>query len=246
MSNSFCFHYSHFLPILLSFKDTKDADVRKKPRKPVRKAQFTVTTGGEELSAAQIAANEQMRKVLEEDCYSAIGSIVESDSEDEETEYRGRGAARMDRAAILSAMRKRVWMERMGGSAVLSVQEEEEEEEDDVDDLASRSSRKVKTKKKHRKKTRPGDESLAGTDSEAGGDSATASDIMSLEEPRPADAERDEGSIFGATAGASNATWVECDKCKKVRRKRGCSNGYFVYCLTFLPSFSRSGVVFEE
>lgn len=200
-------------------KDTKDADARKKPRKPARKAQFTtVTSGGEELSAAQIAANEQMRKVLEEDCYSAIGSIVESGSEDEDAEYHGRGAARLDRSAILSAMRKRVWMERMSGSAVLSVQEDEEEEEDDVDDQASRSSRKAKTKKKHRKKIRPGDESLAGTDSDAGGDSVTASDMMSVEEPRPADTERDEGSIFGATAGASNATWVECDKCKKVRR----------------------------
>jgi hypothetical protein len=203
-------------------KDTKDADARKKPRKPARKAQFTtVTSGGEELSAAQIAANEQMRKVLEEDCYSAIGSIVESGSEDEDAEYHGRGAARLDRSAILSAMRKRVWMERMSGSAVLSVQEDEEQEEDDVDDQASRSSRKAKTKKKHRKKTRPGDESLAGTDSDAGGDSVTASDMMSVEEPRPADTERDEGSIFGATAGASNATWVECDKCKKWRRLRG-------------------------
>ena len=35
------------------------------------------------------------------------------------------------------------------------------------------------------------------------------------------DLERDEGSIFGQTTGASNATWVECDKCKKWRRLRG-------------------------
>ena len=32
------------------------------------------------------------------------------------------------------------------------------------------------------------------------------------------DDERDEGSIFGQTTGSSNATWVECDKCKKVRK----------------------------
>jgi len=31
-----------------------------------------------------------------------------------------------------------------------------------------------------------------------------------------ADAEEEEISIFGQTAGASNATWVECDRCKKV------------------------------
>ena len=27
----------------------------------------------------------------------------------------------------------------------------------------------------------------------------------------------DDSSIFGQTTGSSNATWVECDKCKKVR-----------------------------
>jgi len=31
----------------------------------------------------------------------------------------------------------------------------------------------------------------------------------------------DESSIFGQTTGGSNATWVECDKCKKWRRLRG-------------------------
>jgi len=31
----------------------------------------------------------------------------------------------------------------------------------------------------------------------------------------------DESSIFGQTTGSSNATWVECDKCKKWRRLRG-------------------------
>jgi hypothetical protein len=224
-----------FSPLFLLSKDTKDGDARKKARKPARKAQFT-SAGGEELSPAQAAANEQMRKVLEEDCYSAIGSIVETDSEDEGAEYFGRGAARLDRSTILSAMRKRVWMERMSGNAPTSLQEKEEEEEDEVDDQASRSSRK--TKKKQRKKARPGDESLAGTDSEAGGESVTASDIMSLEEPRPVDTERDESSIFGATA-ASNATWVECDKCKKVRSENkddGISHYSFLICLSFLIS----------
>ena len=31
----------------------------------------------------------------------------------------------------------------------------------------------------------------------------------------------EESSIFGQTAGSSNATWVECDRCKKWRRLRG-------------------------
>ena len=184
---------------------------RKKARKQARKAQLLSAGGVEELSAAQIAANEQMRKVLEEDCYSALGSIVDTDSEDEDIEFRGRGAARLDRSAILSAVRKRLWMERVSGSTVVSSQDDDG---DDVDDNASRASRTPRKKK--RKKTRRGDESLAGTDNEA--ESVAASETVSIDEPREVDTERDESSIFGATAGSSNATWVECDKCKKVRK----------------------------
>ena len=40
-------------------------------------------------------------------------------------------------------------------------------------------------------------------------------------------------SIFGQTAGASNATWVECDRCKKVRRRLT-----IIYCVTFLAEIA--------
>lgn len=33
--------------------------------------------------------------------------------------------------------------------------------------------------------------------------------------------DEDESSIFGHTTGSQNATWVECDRCKKWRRLRG-------------------------
>jgi hypothetical protein len=61
------------------------ADARgKKPRKKAstnNKTAPSSNTNTEDLSAAQKLANEQMRRVLEEDQYSANGSIVETDSE---------------------------------------------------------------------------------------------------------------------------------------------------------------------
>lgn len=220
---------------------------RKKPRKKERKTQILTTGGMEELSSAQIAANEQMRRVLEEEAYSAVGSIVESDSEDEGSEYRGRDAARLDRTAMLSAMRKRLWMERMGTNAVMASQDDDE----DDDDNASRSSRTSRKKKRRklRRTSRDEDSLGGGTDSDAGGNSVVASEIMSVDEPREVETERDEGSIFGATVGSSNATWVECDKCKKVRtRLKCCGLSFHIYRLSHMVlSFQHiSGVAFVE
>jgi hypothetical protein len=222
----FRFLISHNMLIVQEGK-TKDADdgaSRKKARKQVRKAQIVGTgTGGvEELSAAQLAANEQMRKVLEEDKYSALGSIVDTDSDDEDTTYRGRGG-RLDRSNILAATRKRLWMERMSasGSAVVSSQDDENEGEND--DAAARSSRPGRKKKKRRGGRRSKEEEAsavaggAGSDQEIDGTEEVASEMMSVDEPHEVEVDRDEVSIFGATTGNSNATWVECDKCKKVR-----------------------------
>jgi hypothetical protein len=50
-------------------------------------------------------------------------------------------------------------------------------------------------------------------------------DGVDQEDPEEEDSQMyggvDDSSIFGQTAAASNATWVECDKCKKWRRLRG-------------------------
>jgi len=51
----------------------------------------------------------------------------------------------------------------------------------------------------------------AAVDSTSNGGGGGANDY-----DNDADAEEEEISIFGQTAGASNATWVECDRCKKV------------------------------
>lgn len=48
-------------------------------------------------------------------------------------------------------------------------------------------------------------------------------------------ASADESSIFGQTTGSSNATWVECDKCKKVRYIHTIIcvlHVYEIYCFT--------------
>ena len=203
-----------------SGKDGEEGAARKKARKQARKAQLAAAGAGgtEELTAAQLAVNEQMRKALEEDQYSALGSIVDTESEDESTQYRGRGG-RLDRSTILSAMRKRLWMERMSGngSALVSSQDDDESENVEVASRASRPGRKKKRKKGRRSKEEEA-ALAAGAESDNEIDRAedAASEVMSNDEPTDAGVERDESSIFGATTGSSNATWVECDKCKKV------------------------------
>jgi hypothetical protein len=171
-----------------------------------------------------------MRKVLEEDKYSAVGSIVDTDSEDEDTIHRGRGGRSMDRTNILAATRKRLWMERMNaiGSAVISSQDDENEGEND--DVAALSSRPGRKKKKRRGGRRSKDAEALAASAISGGVGAAdivgagevSSDIIAVDESRELTIDHDDVSIFGATTGSSNATWVECDKCKKV----SCSYGY--------------------
>ena len=63
------------------------------------------------LSAAQIAVQEQMRKALEEDQYSANGSIVDTDSDDDEHQYMYKGkSVRLDRVCLLQAAKKCGWL----------------------------------------------------------------------------------------------------------------------------------------
>ena len=56
-------------------------------------------------------------------------------------------------------------------------------------------------------------------DAAAGEDSCTerSSGATSAEDHDGEYRGKEESSIFGETTGASNATWVECDRCKKVR-----------------------------
>lgn len=200
----------------------KDDGRSKKPRKKNSTAKGP-STNTEDMSAAQKLANEQMRRVLEEDQYSANGSIVETDSDSEDNfTYRGE-AVRMDRAALMAAMRKHLWMEKMSAAPVGITAKPGEEDEDDND--TRRGGRK---KKKKGKRGKDGDDRIAGS----------ANDEPAIETSRTADAivnplvtangdvaddydDRDGGSVFGPTTGSSNATWVECDKCKKWRRLRG-------------------------
>jgi hypothetical protein len=68
----------------------------------------------EGLSEQQHAANEH--RVPEEDPYSANGGIVDTDSDIEDNRaYRGE-MVRMDRSALMAAMRKHLWRERLNSA----------------------------------------------------------------------------------------------------------------------------------
>lgn len=194
---------------VILFSQDKDADG--KPTKKPRKQNRVKMEAEEGISAAQMKVNEQMRKALEEDQYSANGSIVDTDSEDEEAQFMYKGqSVRLDRATLIQAARKHLWLERHGASAAggkLAAAA-------DGEDAANRgNAARASTKKK--KKGKRGDKDDRSISPKPDTDVATSTTPSSSGD---AEMERDEGSIFGQTAGSSNSTWVECDKCKKVRQ----------------------------
>lgn len=211
------------------------------------------------LSAAQLAVNEQMRKALEEDQYSANGSIVDTDSDDDEHQFVYKGQSiRLDRSYLLQAARKHTWLGGGGGVGGVAgvgpgtmgnikggtangdlsggMMDDDDEEEEDILGSIGKANRASGANNNNNKAKKGGKKAKGGRNSTGRVDSKDdAKDALDLLVPGGKsrevtgsttgddhmDMERDEGSIFGQTTGASNATWVECDKCKKWRRLRG-------------------------
>jgi len=217
-----------------------------------------------------------MRRALEEDQYSALGSVVDTDSSDDEDEYGNSynpnrrfnavGKPILNRNTLLVAMKRHLRMEAMNtlsnfdGKSFLEDAEEYvarggkasrssfvvnkapfvpdnnyEEEELDVN------GRRIGKRRKKKKNRRGGggnafmntpdvgqNGGIGGMDDDdaAGGGGGVDSSAIDEDSLMGDDAEI---SIFGQTTGASNATWVECDRCKKVRRRLT-----IIYCVTFL------------
>ena len=196
-SNSFyCKHPVNSLSAFFVKQQDKGSDGEGPPRK---KKPRKKTILADPQAAAQMAVNEQMRRVLEEDRYSSVGSIVEEpDSDAEDYLYRGQ-PVRLDRTALQQATKKYMAREQR----LFRLEEEAATPAPDTPTAAG-------TRSKKKKKTQP---------------------VIAVPSPRRAeqdplldddvDLDRDGGSIFGQTTGSSNATWVECDKCKKWRRLRG-------------------------
>lgn len=113
-------------------KPSVKADKSKKARKQTKKASSNPGNPGSHpfadhlhalpgLSAAQMAVQEQMRKALEEDQYSANGSIVDTDSDDDEHQYMYKGQSiRLDRAYLLQAAKKCGWLVDVSGAGLLA------------------------------------------------------------------------------------------------------------------------------
>lgn len=187
-----------------------------------------------------------MRKALEEDQYSANGSIVDTDSDDDEHQYMYKGQSiRLDRAYLLQAAKKCGWLGDASGAGLVvtssgkvSSKEGDTNYEDNGDEEGilnadgSTNNAGSSSKKKKSKKPKKGNNQYTRSSVSSNNVSCFRIDDKpkSAEAGKPknmgfiekgADMERDEGSIFGQTTGSSNSTWVECDKCKKWRRLRG-------------------------
>ncbi|KAL7532377.1 hypothetical protein ACHAWF_004115 [Thalassiosira exigua] len=224
-------------------------------------------------SAQQAAVNDMMRRALEEDQYSALGSVVDTDSSDDEEEgmIDGVGLAvarwnrrprrsssqeacdetastaptrptpppRLDRNALASAVRRHLRLEGARSVRNFDCGSFREDAEgflrrgggtDAYDGPVSGtgadalSGRGGKGRGKKRGKTSSGDPFALEGDADAldeDGWEDNAVESSGAEEDELVGDVEEESSIFGQTAGASNATWVECDRCKKWRRLRG-------------------------
>ena len=234
------------------------------------------------LSPAQQAAQEQMRRALEEDQYSLVGSIIDHNNNNNDSDnyddddatddgdhpytnytYNYRGAAvRLDKAAMIQAVRKYILLEQrlqnsngtalMTHGMIMNDHDDEEDEDDDgledddddVDGTHFGDSGGTATRRgggtsgnnnaNHNKMTNSNGNNNANNKKKKRKDELTQlqEDVksqnqqpMASKDPLSLDPDdefdRDGGSIFGATTGQSNSTWVECDKCKKWRRLRG-------------------------
>jgi len=213
-------------------------------------------------SAQQAAVNDMMRRALEEDQYSALGSVVDTDSSDDEdyNPRRGVGKPILNRNTLLVAMKRHMRMEAMNtlsnfdGKSFLEDAEEYVERggkasssfvvnkaptvlpdnnDDEELDVNGRRIGKRRKKKKHNRRGGGGNAFMSTPDASIGGQGVGSGgmddddgvggggvDSSGFDEDSLM-AEDAEISIFGQTAGSSNATWVECDRCKKWRRLRG-------------------------
>ncbi len=152
---------------------------------------------------------------------------------------------RLDRNTLARAMRKRLRIEELRGvmdtsggvnkkraNSVVLVEEYNDggmdvvsgDGDDDVKavgdgDSSARGGRKKKRKKAKRNVRPGGVESNKCIVIGSGMDAGRDSDLGKGENDGNEEDELgvDESSIYGPTTGSSNATWVECDKCKKVR-----------------------------
>eukprot|EP00816_Leptocylindrus_hargravesii_P007090 CAMPEP_0196824626 /NCGR_PEP_ID=MMETSP1362-20130617/92590_1 /TAXON_ID=163516 /ORGANISM="Leptocylindrus danicus, Strain CCMP1856" /LENGTH=411 /DNA_ID=CAMNT_0042204945 /DNA_START=53 /DNA_END=1288 /DNA_ORIENTATION=- len=186
--------------------------VSKKGKQTTNEAQ--VAAGGY-YSAGQVAINDMMRRALEEEQYSALGSIIETDSSDDEAVVIGRSPRpSLDRGAIQAAFKKNLIRERAADESVGSIVLVKSQRSDEATSSVSTSTATSKSKSQQ---TSP-----KGDDSKH--DDMDAQDADEEEASEEQDDEED-SSVFGqtSTGGGSNnnATWVECDKCKKWRRLRG-------------------------
>lgn len=147
---------------------------------------------------------------------------------------------KLDRSVIVKAARKRIYIEgirrvmdttgsRKRANSVVIVEDKEGGNAlSSMGDLSgddasvARGGRKKKRKKNKRVSRSDVDDADFGDDhskvttSTSGPDGPTCTLTDDMQ-----DVGADESSIYGLPPGSSNATWVECDKCKKWRRLRG-------------------------
>lgn len=124
---------------------------------------------------------------------------------------------RVDKAAIQQAIRKHNLYERLGvvstADGVKPDHSFHQYEDPDDEEPAQQQMEEVTAKSKPKKKKRKGDNPRILQKDFLEQAPTGLRDPLSLDTADDDYYDRDASSIFGATSGASNNTWVECDKC---------------------------------
>ena len=157
-------------------------------------------------SAGQNKINDMMRRALEDEQYSALGSIVDTDSSDDESTFPMGSRYGIDRNAIMEGFRQNLRLERENelGSLILpSIRENNFQRTLRSDETGSSLSSLTGSNKGKGQSVEP-----YGPKQDEG----DIPDDDGVEEQE----DEEESSMFGQSSGSNNATWVECDKCKKV------------------------------
>jgi len=166
-------------------------------------------------SAGQVAINDMMRRALVEEEYSAIGSVVDTDTSDEEEDELVKG---IDRASILSAFRKNIYREKIDKKKPFVKKETRTSK---VVGGGRRGQNEVSKRRRN-----DDDDSSVINNNGSNKDSGVGEDEDDVIDDESRSSEfGDQGSSAntneGTGKGANNATWVKCDKCNKWRRLRG-------------------------
>lgn len=153
-------------------------------------------------SAGQNKINDMMRRALEDEKYSALGSIVDTDSSEDDSSFAFGARYGIDQTSIMDGFKQNLTREKENLPKSLNLLAKAKNLQRADETGSSLSSLTTSNKAKNL--------SLGSYESKQA--EADIVDDDGVEEQE----DDEDSTMFGQSGNSNNATWVECDKCKKV------------------------------